>query len=232
MTRFLPLYEAKMIHHFDHQWATYERDGTVRDVTPEEKSDPAFHVMPRYWVDEAAVDAQLDPRSSPVLGWRRNARCTDARTFIATPLTRVAVGDSIFIATSEQSLWPAVAILMSTFAFDFVVRQKLGGLNMSFYLVQQFPIPSPTAMIGCPHYGQPGEIDAWAFHLYGLSREDIGHVLATFPIVRCHDEAAHGEYRTRRLILDVFDRLADDRGASPPTAPMADRVVREGVGTS
>lgn len=52
---YLPLYEAKMIHHFDHSWATYEPDGSTRDVTLEEKQDPNFVVMPKYWVHEWEV---------------------------------------------------------------------------------------------------------------------------------------------------------------------------------
>ena len=30
-----------------------------------------------------------------------------------------------------------------------------------------------------------------------------------FPIVRKNDEKAHGEYRTRRIILDIYDAMAD-----------------------
>lgn len=52
---YLPLYEAKMIHHYDHRWATYEPDGSTRDVTLAEKQDPNFVVMPRYWVHEWEV---------------------------------------------------------------------------------------------------------------------------------------------------------------------------------
>ncbi len=50
-----PLYEAKMLHQYDHRWATYESDGTVRDVTLEEKMDPDFEVTPRYWVPKKEV---------------------------------------------------------------------------------------------------------------------------------------------------------------------------------
>ncbi|HIY40740.1 MAG TPA: N-6 DNA methylase, partial [Candidatus Nocardiopsis merdipullorum] len=38
--RMLPLYEAKMLHHYDHRWATYNEDGSTRDFTLEEKQDP------------------------------------------------------------------------------------------------------------------------------------------------------------------------------------------------
>jgi hypothetical protein len=60
--RRLPLYEAKMIHQFDHRWATYKdaASGTARevetaDVSDAQKADPSLSVRPRYWVDEREV---------------------------------------------------------------------------------------------------------------------------------------------------------------------------------
>ena len=53
---YLPLYEAKMVHHYDHRWATYETDGTTsRNCTLEEKQNPDYHNLPRYWVDSWQV---------------------------------------------------------------------------------------------------------------------------------------------------------------------------------
>ncbi|MCZ2096693.1 MAG: N-6 DNA methylase [Anaerolineae bacterium] len=60
--RRLPLYEAKMIHQFDHRWATYvpSADGlATEDCTDAQKSDPGFAVRPRYWVDEREVLARI-----------------------------------------------------------------------------------------------------------------------------------------------------------------------------
>jgi len=51
----LPLYEAKLVHQFDHRWATYTPDGNSRDMTLAEKQDPATLVVPRYWVSEREV---------------------------------------------------------------------------------------------------------------------------------------------------------------------------------
>ena len=51
-------------------------------------------------------------------------------------------------------------------------------------------------------------LDALYFHLYGLSRDDAGYVLGTFPIVRREDKAAFGRYRTRDLILAYMSALA------------------------
>jgi hypothetical protein len=51
----LPLYEAKLIHQFDHRWATYTPAGDSRDLTLAEKQDPAHTVTPRYWVQAREV---------------------------------------------------------------------------------------------------------------------------------------------------------------------------------
>lgn len=60
------------------------------------------------------------------------------------------------------------------------------------------------------------ELDAAFFHLYGLSRDDTDYVMETFPIVRKNDEKAHGEYRTKRLILEVYDAMAEAARTGKP----------------
>jgi hypothetical protein len=44
-------------------------------------------------------------------------------------------------------------------------------------------------------------LDAMYFHLYGLTREEAGEILETFPIVKRQDEAKYGKFRTKELIL-------------------------------
>ena len=52
------------------------------------------------------------------------------------------------------------------------------------------------------------ELDALYFHLYGIERDDVAYIMDTFPIVKRKDEAAHGEYRTKRVILEMYDQMA------------------------
>jgi hypothetical protein len=52
------------------------------------------------------------------------------------------------------------------------------------------------------------ELDALFFHLYGISRDEVDYILETFPIVKRKDEAKYGTYRTKDLILDIYDRMA------------------------
>jgi len=52
------------------------------------------------------------------------------------------------------------------------------------------------------------ELDGLYAHLYGLTRDELAYVLDTFPIVRRKDEAKYGEYRTKRMVLEQYDKLA------------------------
>jgi hypothetical protein len=52
-------------------------------------------------------------------------------------------------------------------------------------------------------------IEAEVAMLYGLTADDVAHILDTFPIVRKNDEKAHGEYRTKRVILEIYDAMAE-----------------------
>jgi hypothetical protein len=74
------------------------------------------------------------------------------------------------------------------------------------------------------------ELDAAFFHLYELSRDDTEYVMDTFPIVRKNDEKAHGEYRTKRVILEMYDGMAHAARTgqayqTPLDPPPADRRV-------
>jgi hypothetical protein len=66
------------------------------------------------------------------------------------------------------------------------------------------------------------ELDAAFFHFYSLDCDDTAYVLDTFPVVRKRDEAAHGEYRTARVILEVHDRMADAARTGVPYATLLD----------
>lgn len=53
------------------------------------------------------------------------------------------------------------------------------------------------------------ELDAITAHLYGVSREELDYILETFPIVKRNYMDEYGEYRTKRLILEYYDKYAD-----------------------
>jgi hypothetical protein len=58
-------------------------------------------------------------------------------------------------------------------------------------------------------YMMRAELDAAYFHLYNIERDDVDYIMETFPIVKRRDEQQHGIFRTKGLILDVYDAMAE-----------------------
>lgn len=66
------------------------------------------------------------------------------------------------------------------------------------------------------------ELDAAMFHIYGLTRPEVEHVLDSFFVVRRYEERDHGEFRTKRLVLQVFDAMAEAARTGRPHQTVLD----------
>ncbi|MER7581496.1 DNA methyltransferase [Kitasatospora sp. NPDC097691] len=275
--RYLPLYEAKMLHHYDHRLGTYKGQteaqanmGTLPRVTPAQHDDPSFAPLPRYWVPEFDVPTgEIDSRGQEVfdlgaqsrlkgktwekswlMGWRDIVRSTDTRTTIASVLPPYGVGHtSPLIFTKDARAAGMIQACLSSYVLDYLTRQKIAGTHLTYGYVHQLAVPLPEDFAGMSggldwildrvaeldytsvdaagfaadlgYSGPPfrwqrerrevirAELDAAMFRLYGLDRGDVSHVMDTFSVVRREDEAAHGTYRTKDLILDIYDRIAE-----------------------
>lgn len=272
--RMLPLYEAKMIHHYDHRWATYTSDNESCDVSDAEKCDPNSCALPRYWVKSVDADDRLKSVGWDrywLMGWRRIARSTDERTGIFSIYPKLPSGDSLFLMLPLSSGAKIIACMYagSTSAVsDFVTRQKMGGTNLSYYIINQVSALPPSRFQDitshvhplvpkvlellftawdlepfardCGYDGPPfiwdeerrfqirAELDAAFFHLYlgtpeewsrtgspellesfPTPRHAVDYIMETFPIVKRKDEKAHGTYRTKLAILDIYDQMAE-----------------------
>ncbi len=53
------------------------------------------------------------------------------------------------------------------------------------------------------------EIDAYAAHLHGLSRDDFAYILDTFPVLKKKEEKAFGEFMSKRKCLEEYDRIGN-----------------------
>lgn len=156
-TRMLPLYEAKLMHQFDHRYATYTADGDTRDLTSDEKVDPLCLPLPRYWVAESEVENRLvqkDRNGQVIWEWTRDwlmgfrdiARNTDERTCIVSVEPRTAAGNTNPVFFTNASLQQQAAMLcnFNSFIVDYTARQKVGGTHLTFGYFKQFPILPPS----------------------------------------------------------------------------------------
>jgi|ADGO01.1.fsa_nt_gi hypothetical protein len=47
------------------------------------------------------------------------------------------------------------------------------------------------------------------FHIYDLTRPEVEHVLDSFFVVRRYEGRDYGEFRTKRLVLERYDAMAE-----------------------
>jgi hypothetical protein len=251
----LPLYEGKMIHQYDWQFAA-----------------------PRYWIDKEDVENALRParvrRAEAAAGaedmaidegagkklsldchayrlaFREVARNTDERSMICAVLPpHVVTGHTLVMhrpfvdvvrdgqLVEELTLQPAVLLyvagVLNSFVADWFLRQRISA-HLTMFQVYQLPVPRLTeadvrlapialraAKLTCTtaefddlarsaglHSHENGvtdpearaqlraEIDGLVAHLYGLTEEELAHVLRTFPVVpEPVREAARSAYR-------------------------------------
>jgi hypothetical protein len=166
--RMLPLYEAKMVHHFDHRWASYE--GADADephrFSISAKQVPIAQVEPRFWVAEdgpilthrkgrdvklpgvTELLAELSWQRGWLCGWRDVCRATDERTAIPAFIPSTAVGNKFHLMLPGVSpqLTAALIATQSSLIFDFVSRQKIGSVAMGLFIWKQLPVPMPAMM--------------------------------------------------------------------------------------
>ena len=105
---YLPLYEAKMVHHFDHRWATYRTDGgkeVATNVSLQDKENPDFTVLPRYWVAAHEVRLRVANLPKELLAALRDHN---------TDLTVLAVCHLLFIDSLRRDSKGSVDVATAT----------------------------------------------------------------------------------------------------------------------
>lgn len=158
---YVPLYEGKMIWHYNHHYGTWptegERPNSINMPSLDELSNPNSHIMPWYWVPLSAVkDRQVkkDKDENVVWEWKHKwlfafrdiARGVDMRTFIIAPIPDAkGVGHTATLLYAERGCMPGASLygMMSSLIFDYCSRQKIGGTHASINYVKQFPVLTP-----------------------------------------------------------------------------------------
>lgn len=262
---YLPLMEAKLIHHYNHRFSTFNSAGSdSRNVDLSQLQDANYTILPRYWVPKSEVDNRLEGRWNKnwLLGYRWIGRSTDERTLISNVFMRSGVGNSLPILFSKRSPHILFSILQ-TLVLDYFARQFVGGANITFGIMKQIPVLTPEQVADfpflnhvleltytawdvqsfakdCGYDGPPFkwdeerraqmrcELDAYFFHKYlgdkhnwkenacdelkghfDTPRDAVEYMMETFPIVKRRDEEKFGDYRTKLMILDIFDDMQE-----------------------
>ena len=151
----LPLYQGRMIHQFDHRAGSVEVNPDnlhnpylTRATTEEEHQAPDFLPETQYWV-EAEESARRTNGGFPwALGFRDITRATDERTMIAAIVPWAAYGNQLPILPPRDGFRAADGALLvanlNSLALDFVAKRKIQGTHANWYIVEQLPIIEPA----------------------------------------------------------------------------------------
>jgi hypothetical protein len=135
----LPLYEGRMIDHFDFSakgWVSGKGRGAVwHDISWENKI-----LEPQYLVGMQSLRESRKGNLGPKLAYMRIGSATNWRTCVATFLEFLPAGDSVFFyVPTERRTRDTIlcAGVLATLAFDFQARNRVGGLNLSEFVMNE-----------------------------------------------------------------------------------------------
>lgn len=152
---YLPLFEGKMIHAYDHRansvlpaGQNWMRQNQKSETTDAEHTDPDFVALPRFWIESRDLEGRvLDTKASAWLSFKEVTSSTNTRTMIASFVPECGAVNSMPIIEFQQELGYDMQSCMlanlNSFVYDWVARQKVGGLHLNFFIVDQLPMLMP-----------------------------------------------------------------------------------------
>ncbi len=146
----VPLYEGKMVQAYDHRAASVivnannvKRPAQPFETTIVQHSDPSWLPDPQFWVLESGVF----PSASWHIGMKHVTSATNVRSMIVSLIPRSGAGNSLPILDMNGDAEAAALLIgaMNSIPSDFVLRQKVQGQNLNWFIVEQLPVVPPAA---------------------------------------------------------------------------------------
>lgn len=154
----VPLYEGKMVQAYDHRAASVivnkmnlNRPAQPKATEIQEYKNPSFFPSPQFLVNSKEIRGIKN--INWFLAFKSITAPTNSRTMITSILPYSGIGNSMGIVFPEsqqtekgiqrdQCIYAVQLILvnLNSFALDFILRQKVQGQNLNWYIVEQLPL--------------------------------------------------------------------------------------------
>lgn len=245
----VPLYEGKMVQMYDHRAASVvvNVENLKRPAQQEANSDllhedPNFVPAPQFWVNASDVNTQYTGEWS--VAYKSITAPTNIRTMISAILPKCGVGNSMAMLLpnkSEETEYKHYAPLLlaniACFVFDFVLRQKVQGQNLNWFMVEQLPLIKPEqfeqtlgkTIIADYVRSEVLHLTYTAHDLAPFAR-DMGYVDAAGnvkpPIVWDATDRLHRQCRLDALFFHLYDINRDDAAYILDQFPIIERQDR------
>ncbi len=165
------LYESKLMHQFDHRFATFEgvpfeklTGGQALEMLDKA---PSKLVVTRFYVPTETTEkrySRSEWKASWALSLRDITNVTNERTTITCFIPREAAANNLPLILSDRGALDTACLCaaLNSFVLDYVARQKVGGTHINLYLLQQFPVfPPATYALCCTWSGNGQNLRDW-----------------------------------------------------------------------
>ncbi len=137
----LPLYEGRMVGQFDFSekgWVSGKgRSAVWREIPFGDKA-----IEPQYLMPQSDYSERVKFPIATKLSFLDIGSSTNARSMVSSTIYGVPCGHSLpvfYLSTDSLNLLNLSAVLNS-FAYDFALRCRLGGLHLSYFILAETPI--------------------------------------------------------------------------------------------
>lgn len=149
---YIPIYEGKFFNQFDGKFSGF--NGVADELRYGSKSssvniDESKKIIPDYFPESrffinAEKWQQLSKNHNEkfMLVWRSLTSATNTRTCIATVLPFSPASQSVQFLTTNQNDLLYLCGLFNSVAFDFILKKKLSGIDLTQSVINQMPIPN------------------------------------------------------------------------------------------
>lgn len=145
-----PLYEGKMVQAYDHRAANVvvnpanqHRPASPVAASLAEHQSPDWFPDPQFWINSGVIPPALDQF---LIAFKDVTAPTNVRSMIASLIPCSGVGNTLQLllkgAEAMLSAEASAAILanLNCISFDYVVRQKVQGQHLNWFIVEQLPV--------------------------------------------------------------------------------------------
>lgn len=144
----LPLYEGRMIGQFDFSekgWVS----GKGRSAVWEEIAFDQKCIRPQYLAGLEDVRKSTKSNLNPKIAYMRIGSATNSRTAISSFMDVHPAGDSVFFFRPLKRSYTTslmVSANLNGLAYDYQVRNRVGGLNLSEFIMVETSVIAPEVL--------------------------------------------------------------------------------------
>lgn len=208
-----PIYEGKFIEIYTNKYATfrgmadtdkYKSKATakpINDIDGEEYPQSRFFISHDVWENMS----KNYPHDYSV-AWRSLTSATNKRTMLATMLPLIPTCQSIQILQLEETREMLhVLSIFNSVIFDYIVRLKMVGLDLTQAIIKQIPVPEEEMFL--KKYNFQGRLETIEMHINSRMKELYKSDIRLNNLFNNIDTYCLQERKSRKELISEIDCL-------------------------